>query len=256
MHWVKEFYSLQNKWLQIYLGDVDEWHQGRAKAVLEWAKDRSAPLQILELGAGGGQTAIALAQQGHHLTTIELLDDSVQHARQLAQTHHLEPQIHIIQGDFYEVELPVAHFDIVCYFDSFGIGSDEDQRHLLRRIKSWLKPNGIAVVEVGMPWYWANKARGQRMDFEGYTRIYDFDPDECRLMDYWFPTDQPELKVWQRLRCYAPADMRMLLQGTGLQLSALKPNGYVDYSKMQWVADAPLIDCMTYYTLLMADGYF
>jgi hypothetical protein len=38
-----------------------------------------------------------------------------------------------IEGDFYETE-PPGKFDVVAYFDGFGIGTDEDQRRLLRRI--------------------------------------------------------------------------------------------------------------------------
>lgn len=38
-----------------------------------------------------------------------------------------------VEADFYTVEL-AGRFDVVCYWDGFGVGSDADQRRLLRRI--------------------------------------------------------------------------------------------------------------------------
>jgi len=55
-----------------------------------------------------------------------------------------------ICGDFYEVDVP-GPFDVVAYFDGFGIGSDPDQRRLLQRISSWLTPDGCALIDVFAP---------------------------------------------------------------------------------------------------------
>ncbi|MEZ4619180.1 MAG: hypothetical protein R2867_27220 [Caldilineaceae bacterium] len=50
----------------------------------------------------------------------------------------------------------------------------------------------------------------------------------------------------QSWRCYAPADFRLLLQGTGLYLHALQPAGTVDWEKKRWWPDAPLEQAMKY----------
>ena len=63
MDWVREFYSCQNEWFGVYLGEVEESHQERAQLVNEMSDKH--PKVILELGAGGGQTSVALAQLGH-----------------------------------------------------------------------------------------------------------------------------------------------------------------------------------------------
>ena len=65
--------------------------------------------------------------------------------------------INIQQGDFYTIEYQQS-FDLICYFDSFGIGTDADQRRLLKRIETWLKPNGSVIIEVGATWHWAGIA--------------------------------------------------------------------------------------------------
>jgi protein-L-isoaspartate O-methyltransferase len=75
MDWVKEFYSKQNEWFAIYLGKIDESHHKRAWLVQEMGRLKTRS-KILELGAGGGQTAAAMANLGHDVTMIELLPDS------------------------------------------------------------------------------------------------------------------------------------------------------------------------------------
>lgn len=250
MDWVKEFYELQNRWLQVYLDEVDEWHRQRASALKRHAELHGQRLDsVLELGAGGGQTAVALADLGCNVTAIELLEESARHAQGLADRHGHSERIQVVRGDFYEYR-PSERFDAVCYFDSFGIGTDQDQRRLLSRIAGWLRPQGFALIEVGMPWYWAAVARGISVPLGDYERRYDFDPLENRLLDYWYPIDNPQAAVHQRLRCYAPADMRLLLEGTGLQMTELQPNGAMDYSTMTFNQDVPLIACMTYYAYL------
>ena len=76
---------------------------------------------------------------------------------------------------------------MICYFDSFGIGTDEDQRRLLKRIRSWLKPNGCVIIEIGATWYWAGVAKGRSMDLGACYRQYDFDAPNSRLIDSWDP---------------------------------------------------------------------
>jgi len=44
----------------------------------------------------------------------------------------------------YDVDIG-GPFDAVCYWDGFGIGDDQDQRRLLRRIAGWLAPDGRAL---------------------------------------------------------------------------------------------------------------
>jgi hypothetical protein len=71
-------------------------------------------------------------------------------------------------------------------------------------------------------WYWAGAA-GREMRFGEVTRRYEFDADECRLLDRWWLVDTEHEEVTQSLRCYAPADLRLLLEGTDLVLASLEP---------------------------------
>ena len=246
MNWVKEFYTCQNDWFGVYLGEIEDSHKERADLINEMnGKDSK---RILELGAGGGQTALSLAKLGHNVTMVELLSASVEHAKNLSEKSGID--LKVIQGDFYQVEF-AEQFDLICYFDSFGIGSDKDQRRLLKRINNWLKPNGSALIEIGSTWYWGGIARDRTMDLGACIRKYEFDAKKSRLIDTWWRKEAPEKKVYQSLRCYTPADIELLLEGTGLRVEMIEPGGKIDYEAMKFVKKVPIEEAMTYYIKLV-----
>jgi SAM-dependent methyltransferase len=247
MDWVKTFYSKQNEWFGVYLGPVDAPHHRRAFLIEEMGQ-LEQPAKILELGAGGGQTAAALANLGHEVTMIELLEESVECALELAN-QIWKGSIHPIQGDFYEYDFE-PEFDLICYFDSFGIGEDADQRRLLKRIASWLKPQGSAIIEIGSTWHWAGPANGFEMDLGGGMRAYSFDAENCRLIDRWWLPENPEEVYHQSLRCYTPADLKLLLEGTGLKMTKIQAGGTVDYENLKFREHASLAESMTYFVRL------
>lgn len=247
MDWVKTFYSKQNEWFGIYLGSVNETHHKRAWLIQEFAclHKRS---KILELGAGGGQTAIALANLGHQVTMVELLEESVKCAEKLTEKSNLPGSVKIIQGDFYKVEFE-EKFDVICYFDSFGIGEDADQILLLQRISSWLEKEGTVIIEVGSTWFWS-KINNTEIDLGAAIRCYNFDFMGSRLLDSWFLPENPSEKYAQSLRCYTPADFMLLLQNTDFEIQEIMPGGTIDLQNLEFVEKAELHDAMTYYVKL------
>ena len=52
------------------------------------------------------------------------------------------------------------------------------------------------------------------------------------------------------LRCYSPADLRLLLQGTGLTLTEFWPGGSYDVQAEVWTPEVPLEQDMTYAAVL------
>jgi SAM-dependent methyltransferase len=241
MDWVEAFYTRQNEWSGCYMCPVEERDRERVAAMQRLVG--SGKKRILELGAGGGQTAAAAADAGHSVTAVELAASLAEHARELARLPRAGT-LTVIQGDFYHVEIE-TRFDVVCCWDGFGIGADEDQRRLLRRIAGWLVPDGCALIDVNTPWYWA-RASGVEMWFENAARCYDFDAEECRMLDRWWPLDDEQQAVTQSLRCYSPADLRLLLDGTGLSLAAVEPGGAMDYERRQYRQRVPLAQAMAY----------
>jgi SAM-dependent methyltransferase len=241
MDWALEFYTKQNQWSGVYEEPINEGH--RQKAAWIAAFTGAGAKRILELGAGGGQVAAAMADLGHKVVAVEQAPTLAAHAQKLAAALPAG-QLAVWQADFYTVAL-AGQFDVVCYYDGFGIGSDADQRRLLKRIAGWLTPSGNALIEVSTPWYAA------AVDGRGWTvgqaeRRYNFDADGCRWLDTWWPIGQPEQQVQQSLRCYSPADLRLLLEPTGLHLTHVKPGGTMDWAQGKWLPAVPLGKSMNY----------
>ncbi|THF68003.1 class I SAM-dependent methyltransferase [Deinococcus sp. Arct2-2] len=158
-------------------------------------------------------------------------------------TQYVTP-VTVVAGDFYTVDLPLR-FDTVCYWDGFGVGTDDDQRRLLARITAWLQPGATAFIDVYTPWYWAQRAGVTRAE-AAYTQVYGFDAEGCRMTDtYSAPGAEP---VTQSLRCYSPDDLR-LLAGTGLTLTDLWSGGNYDPQAGVYRPVVPLGECLSFTAL-------
>jgi SAM-dependent methyltransferase len=245
MDWVKNFYTKQDDWAGVYGEPVGAFH--RKKAALVETADPSRPLRILELGCGGGQVASAIADRGHSVVAVDLNPRAIERARRLASAR-TDDRMTVVHGDFYAIDLDES-FDVVCLFDGFGVGEDEDQRRLLRRIADWLAPGGTALIEVYTPWYWS-RAAGRVMEWEGVARRYDYDVDSHRMLDTWWPADDPSAAVTQSLRCYAPDELRRLLGSTGLGLIDVRPGGAYDHDAGIYRERVPLEEAMQYVAML------
>lgn len=219
MDWIEGFYDAQ---LRLAPQLADDRDLTERFDVLE-AMGVPGGGRLLELGAGAGQFAAAAAERWH-VVAVELVGALARRA-----AARVPPPSEVIEGDFYALQLPTP-FDVVAYFDGFGVGTDADQRRLLQRIAGWLAPGGVAAIELYSPWFWAGAAGREHALGPGARRRYGFDADGCRMIDTWWSTDDPGSARSQSLRCYSPADLRLLLQGTGLVLDAVHPGGTLDAS--------------------------
>ena len=227
--WVKDFYTQARIW----------WGDDRQARGTDEERVRlvervcgSGPKRILDLGAGPGRTVAALADQGHSVVDIELNPTDAQYARELLKTPR-GGATSFIEADFYTADVR-GPFDVVTCWQAFGIGSDADQRRLLRRIShEWLTPDGDALMDVYNPYGPArdngkevrlNPLPGVPGSVEMIERCY-YDPVQGRWTDEWEPTAHPENALAQTVRCYTPADLLLLLEGTGLVLKHVEVAG-------------------------------
>jgi SAM-dependent methyltransferase len=230
MDWVRSFYSQTGAWWGAAEAKITERDHRRTKLLRQHGGAQS--MRVLELGCGYGTTAAAMAAAGHDVTAVEIsdrADRAVDFARQARPG-----RLSIVQDDFYAVRLP-GTFDAVCYWNGFGVGSDADQRRLLVRIaRDWLTPGGVALVDVYNPFVWAawdgdeaHKLPRPEVgyEYELYQRI-TFDPVTCTATDTWWDAAKPRHRISQTLRCYTPADLSLLLAGTGLGLAAVTVAGH------------------------------
>lgn len=246
MEWVKNFYYKQFQLYQEGLTGPNEEHE---KILTNIENMVSKPFQsILELGAGGGEFAITAAKKGYDVIAVELVTSRIDYMKKLKSEHNLIGELEIIECDFYEVVLHNS-FDVICYIDGFGIGDDQDQHKLLKRMSNWLKPDGCILIDIYTPWYWASIA-GQEMMVESTLRMYDFDFLNCRMLDTWF---DGEGSVTQSLRCYSPQDLKMLLETTGLTLVDIEPGGAMNYKTWEYHEHVDLNEAMSYMVKLVKE---
>jgi cyclopropane fatty-acyl-phospholipid synthase-like methyltransferase len=241
MDWVHQFYQRQNELLGVYTGDIEDHHRQKAELIKQ---QHPTATNILELGAGGGQVACASALAGYDVTAIELVSSLANHAQTLANQHHIN-NLTLINDDFYTVTIH-DKFDVITYWDGFGVGTDDEQIQLFRRCASWLKSGGLILMDISTPWYWA-QASGQMMTFGKTKRRYGFDANDCRLLDTWWHIESPEDKVTQSIRCYSPADLRLLLKEANLELIGIaETGGAIDRSTGNFSANVELHRAMSY----------
>ena len=160
MDWVEAFYTRKSE--RHGPSGILPHHEERAATINRLCG--AEPKRVLELGAGAGGSAAATADLGHTVVAIELSPLRAAYAQDLAN----EPRagsLTVIHGDFYTTEFDHP-FNVVTYWNGFGVGTDADQRRLLTRIRTWLAPGGVALVDVFSPWRWAREAGQSHHDEE------------------------------------------------------------------------------------------
>jgi len=174
--------------------------------------------RVLELGAGAGGTAAATAELGYEVTAIELSPLRAEYARDLAAT--IQGSLTIVVGDFYTADLG-HNYDVVAYWNGFGMNEDADQRRLLQRVAhEWLARGGFMLVDIFNPSWWAQRPTEPKVHEEYQTcQQTTFDPRNSRFVDRWWPVDSEQEAIEQSIRCYSPVDLELLLEGTGMLLA-------------------------------------
>ena len=256
LDWIKDFYDQAGVWWGVD-SEIPEEDLKRAKSI-----NRLSGLgtkRVLELGAGAGHSAAASADLGHIVTAVELSPVRARQALGLTKITR-KGSLTILEADFYTVDLD-SRFDVVCYWDGFGVGSDSDHRRLLRRIShDWLVPGGCALIDIAST-FWAARQAGNEERLTPLPgvpgsvemlRRYHFDPVHCRWIDEWQPVDSPEKALAQTVRCYTPADFLLLLEGTGLILQYVEVDGQVlDVRSNTIMTGGPLMEAYSYLVKLV-----
>lgn len=226
----KKFYNQAGRWWGTT--GITNDHRNRVEKVRDLLG--SDPIDILDLGSGGGGFAAAMAELGHSVVGIENADKRAKQADELAKTV-TKGSLSIICDDFYAHNF-YKQFDLVTYWDGFGIGPDEDQVTILKRIsQEWLKSDGFVLIDVYSPYGPSSKSGTQEQlsklpnvsESVDMVRKVHFDYMRSRWIDEWQPKHNPEVSMSQDLRCYTPEDFKMLVAGTGLKIVQIRVGGKV-----------------------------
>jgi len=221
MRQVREYYESQSR--TFGQSAITDEHRRIAHVIASIAGTSGDSGTALEIGCGNGAVAAVLADQGMTVTAVDFDSAAMAIARSFAEPRGgcLRP----VEADFYTANLP-GNYDLVYYWDGFGVGEDEDQIRLLARVRGWLAPGGRAVVDVFSTYYWIQKhgtsSVFQATNGDQWERRIEFDFRECRMNDSWVNLDDASISPRsQSLRCYTPADFVALVSQAGLDVVGL-----------------------------------
>lgn len=112
---------------------------------------------VLDLGCGCGvPMARRLADLGHRVLGVDVSRVQIERARRLV------PGARFLRADALDLRFDPASFDaIVCLFVLIHLPSHE-QEVLIRRVRTWLRPNGVLLATVG-----ARAWTGEQADWLG-----------------------------------------------------------------------------------------
>lgn len=137
--------------------------------------------EVLELGCGVGLPTTRLLAGRFAVTGVDISEAQIARARQNV------PSATFIQADMAALDFPPASFDAVAAFYSLIHVPRQEQAGLLKRIASWLRPDGLLVATMGTqateagyeqdwlgaPMYWSSfdSQTNQRLVAEAGLRI-------------------------------------------------------------------------------------
>ena len=101
------------------------------------------PLRLLDLGSGGGLITIPMAQEGHHLTALDLSETSLAVLNQQAERKGVSDHITTLQADMMKPWPVEGPFDVILAMDVLEHVSAPHA--VIAQAQAMLKPGGIFI---------------------------------------------------------------------------------------------------------------
>lgn len=183
--------------------------------------DLRAGARVLDLGSGCGEMILQLAMRGADATGVERSEPLVEYCRQEAASRGVRATF--IAADMFTFQ-PQEKFDAVLSLNtSFGYGSDQENRELIERIGSWLKPGGIFYCDLISADHaeafgcWNDEVAGGRFIVDN-----SYDPEERIMTSYptWVSPDGATIYLAptpEIVRLYTRQQMEEMMRGADME---------------------------------------
>jgi len=218
---VKRWWELTAAWFQ---DDIDldvgvNWTGTTSDDDLRLLPD-VADREVLELGCGGGQCSVALAERGANVTGIDISEEQLSFARELAADH--DADVAFVQGDVTDLGFRDDAFDVA--FNAYVFQWVDDLAACFRETHRVLHPEGRFVFSMPHP-------------------VYDLaDPDTHRVEESYFDvgrqvTTQPDLDRDMVTYRHRVSDVHNALVGAGFRVERVREPGSddpADYEDGPW----------------------
>ena len=189
-------------------------------------------MTALELGCGGAQNSIWLANQGVECTAMDLSEEQISHAKDLARKNGVE--IRLLQGSLeaFKASVVDARYDFV--HSSHAMEFVADPAAVIRDMVSCLKPGGTLMISTVHPLYngdWISCEYGEEGD--------DTSSDGQFISNYFEPPDDVRDEGGHHVvsRAHAISTWFRWLRAAGLEVTALEEPAAVEnapYTSDAW----------------------
>ncbi len=106
--------------------------------------------RVLDLGAGVGRNAIALAEalpEGSRISAVELIQTATDLMSEYAKERGISEKIQVINQDFESVSFPEEEFDLVLGISTLEHCSNQENLvSLISRAQRWTKKGGLHFI--------------------------------------------------------------------------------------------------------------
>src|SRR5262245_8505530 len=135
----------EESWPKISQGFESE---ADAASEIDWILGHARPrpgARVLDAPCGFGRHSLALARRGYAVTGVDLSETELGRARARAEAARLS--LDLVRQDMRDMEF-TGEFDLALnLFSSIGYFSDDEDRLLLDRFCTALRPGGVFVLD-------------------------------------------------------------------------------------------------------------
>jgi ubiquinone/menaquinone biosynthesis C-methylase UbiE len=178
--------------------------------------------RVLEVGCGGGQCSIAFARRGAIATGIDISDEQVKFARELAKTEGAEATF--LQSSAEDLSAVAdASQDVV--FSAYALQYVEHLDTCFGEVARVLKPGGLFVFSLDHPFWYCLAQNELRIQFSYFDTVYWYDWEQKDMQRH------PKVEQFQR----TVGDWFRFLRGAGLEvLDIIEPEPVAEGSGQDW----------------------
>lgn len=130
--------------VRFHQGNPELWPSRQRKAV--WSQkyfELKKGAKVLDLGCGDGLIDIWLSRMGYDVTAVDKNKTVLNLARQSDETK----KTNFICSDLKNANFDNQSFDAVLFIETIGLMSKQNDKNLIQKCHSWLKPNGKIIID-------------------------------------------------------------------------------------------------------------